>query len=72
MKQEAQRSEHRHATGVNLLAFSVAMLRHRTYRGRLVNWAKCLHLGGSQVVSDYVHTVPDRFLLGFKSFSDTE
>ena len=53
VKQEAPRSiMGRCASGVNLLAFSVAMLSQRSHRGKLPHWAKCLHLGVSQVVSE--------------------
>ena len=53
IEQEAARSMMgRRATSVNLLAFSVAMLSQRTYRGKLVHWAKCLHLGVGQVASE--------------------
>ena len=51
LKQEAPRSS-RHATDVNLLAFSVAMLRQRSYRGKPAHWAKRLPLGVSQVASE--------------------
>ena len=52
-EQEAPRSiMSRRATGVNLLAFSVAMLSQRSYRRKPAHWAKCLHLGVSQVVSE--------------------
>ena len=40
------------ATGVNLLAFSIAMHIPRSYRGKLAYWAKCQHLGVSQVASE--------------------
>ena len=34
----------RRATGINLLAFSFAMLSQTSYRGNLAHWAKCLQL----------------------------
>ena len=43
----------RHAIGVNILAFSVAkLLSQRSHGGKLAHWAKCLHLGQIQVVSE--------------------
>ena len=42
----------RYATGVNLLAFSVAMLSQKSHRGKLAHLANCLHLGVSQVASE--------------------
>ena len=34
----------RRATGGNLLSFSVATLSQRSYRRKLEDWAKCLHI----------------------------
>ena len=38
--------------GASWVAFSVAMLSERSYRGKLAHWTKCLHLGVGQVASE--------------------
>ena len=42
----------RRSTSINLLAFSVAILSQKPNSRKLVHWAKCLHLGVGQVVSE--------------------
>ena len=42
----------RSATSINLLAFSVAILGQKSYNRKLAHWAKCLHLGVGQMVSE--------------------
>ena len=53
MEQEAPRSIMGHcSTSINLLAFSVAILSQKPNSRKLAHWAKCLHLGVGQVVSE--------------------
>ena len=42
----------RRSTSINLLAFSVAILSQKHNSRKLAHWAKCLHLGVGQVVSE--------------------
>ena len=42
----------RRSTSINLLAFSVAILSQKPNSRKLAHWAKCLHLGVGQVVSE--------------------
>ena len=52
-KQEAPRSiMGRRSTSINLLAFSVSILSWKSNSRKLAHWAKCLHLGVGQMVSE--------------------